>query len=421
MTSLSVLWLSVVILLRTSNSQLNEICVNPEDSCLNSKGLIESHLNILYNSGKYRETCNKFATNYKPSNFKENLIFLPHVSGISDRFVGMTTVFVLSLATGRKFQLGNMPELNGFEQTFDFPYPDMARRVTKPAIISKLREKGMNSLPSRLYYRPPNSILVNAISDDSLLLSETFVSQAFNYSNIDIFISTNRGLTIRAFDVSKYTNTLAGLGLTRETAFGCAFNHMFKPKPHIFAPLVSILSKMADPNRLGLRIAIHIRSGDNVLNNNKSIELDWFKTYFECAMELEEDMLLTEEDNEDKKVTWFLFSDSISLRQQAVARYGDKVVTALDVPVEHSAKEMVCPLRNCVSDEGFSTAVAEWWLLGHADYIVASLYSGFGKSAAMRGFKQDSLYFTHRGDTKGCLNTRKYASTQGLGTILAGI
>lgn len=93
---------------------------------------------------------------------------------------------------------------------------------------------------------------------------------------------------------------------------------------------------------------------------------------------------------------WLLVTDSATLRKEAVAHYGEKFITNPHLKIEHSSKESsVCKGNqpNCqVSNEGFTTAAAEWWLLSYARYHVISLYSGFGRSAAFHSLYPHSIY-----------------------------
>jgi hypothetical protein len=351
-------------------------------------------LSKLNGDSKYalHQHCGIFADKYKSFESQEKMVYMPPTSGISDRFLGLGSVFMLSLVTNRKFHMGNMPETIGFNFTFDFPKKDMAVNVYDARKIKVFRYPGRP-----LSVLMGNDVLVNAKDPESLyLLSEEFSEIVLNRSYEWVYICSNRGITIPAFSLPEYNRRLSQYGLTTSTTFGCALNYLFKPKPEIFVPLLPIMREMAKPERRGLRIAIQIRTNDNVLLGNEHVPLKTFKMFFECARRVEQ--IAVRDHPPGTQATWFLFSDSASIRAQASALYGEKVVTALNVTIEHSAKEKVCRGERCVSDVGFSTAVAEWWLLGEMDYMVASANSGFGKTAAMRGFLRDRLYFTFRRD-----------------------
>lgn len=94
------------------------------------------------------------------------------------------------------------------------------------------------------------------------------------------------------------------------------------------------------------------------------------------------------------------------LRLAAVEQYGrSKVITALNVTLDHSAKERsVCRRGDCTVDtNSFMTAAAEWWLLGEADYHVITKNSGYGRSAGFRSLNRDRIYSIHSGrQSKSC-------------------
>ena len=49
-----------------------------------------------------------------------------------------------------------------------------------------------------------------------------------------------------------------------------------------------------------------------------------------------------------------------------------------------------------VSSNGFTSAAAEWWMLGYAHYHVITLYSGFGRSGAYRTLEAERMYTIHQ-------------------------
>ena len=409
------------VIVGLSNSEYSQ------DSCSNSNSssdvsTVMNLLRILNYEERYKQHCSSLLTNYTPTD-NHTITFLPHVSGISDRFVGMATTLVLAFATNRRFLLGNMPELIDMATAFDVSRNISRDDVSDVSIISALRENGMIGTGWHMFPTSDNKIaIVNAIGDDKYLLSKPFQDIAFNKHINVLYVSTNRGLTIRAFGVQAYKKNLNAMGLTPLTAFGCALGYMFAPKPDIFIPLLPVMQKMVSPESPNdISIAIHIRTDDNVLNHGQSIDMSAYTSYFDCARSVEK-MVLQGKLGSVSRVKWYLFTDSVALRRQAAKKYRGKVVTSLDVPVEHTAKEKICPLESCVSQSGFSSAVAEWWLLGEADYIVASLYSGFGKSSAARAFHLHNTFFTFPGNKQDCLLSRNYFNNmRGLGRDLAGI
>jgi hypothetical protein len=164
--------------------------------------------------------------------------------------------------------------------------------------------------------------------------------------------------------------------------------------------------QMTKPDPSVLKISIQVRSGDQVWGSNANTHnpadgdamLAGLNRFFSCAEQIEK-FVLEENPGKYSSVLWFLATDSKTLRHAASAHYGSKVVTALHTHLEHSGKEQsVCTAGEAcvVSDLGFNTAAAEWWLLGYADYHVITLYSGFGRSGAFRTLSTDRIYTVHQ-------------------------
>jgi hypothetical protein len=208
------------------------------------------------------------------------------------------------------------------------------------------------------------------------------------------------------FENQHYVQRLGETKLNPYTAFGCLLNYLVQPRKEIFLPMYDQFHQMTNPDPSVLKISIQVRSGDQVWGSNGNAHnaadgeamLAGMNRFFSCAEQIEKFVL---KDNPGKysSVLWFLATDSKALRHAAAAHYGGKVVTALHTHLEHSGKEQsVCTAGEAcvVSDLGFNTAAAEWWLLGYADYHVITLYSGFGRSGAFRTLSTDRIYTVHQ-------------------------
>jgi hypothetical protein len=199
-------------------------------------------------------------------------------------------------------------------------------------------------------------------------------------------------------------------GLTAENAFGCVLNFLMAPKPSIFAPFAPQLNLMT--NHSILRIGIQIRGGDKLLMSNgiHTVNIDDYMSFFVCAHQIEAWARYP-----GQEVVWFLMTDSMAIRQEAKKKFGDKLTVAINAVIEHTSKEdNVCKVNCTVSDRGFSDAAAEWWMFGYADYFVVTKYSGYGRSAAMRGMKRTHIYTVMHGRQK--LNCHQHGGTS-LGVI----
>jgi hypothetical protein len=339
-------------------------------------------------------------------------------SGLSDRFVGIATVFLLSLITNRLFLLGNMPELLPLELPYELRHPQISRSIPSH-LIPFLRENKEN--PGGSFYADhssPKSFIVNAIGAGEFLLTNDTINRISDSNYTDLYVVSNRGRTISMFEKKYLKKKLSSLGLTKSSAFGCALRYLFRPRPKVFVPLRPTLEALTLPDTI--KIAIHIRTHDGVLVHGNKIKFENYASYFRCAEQIEEFAVQAT----NQKVVWVFFTDSIELRHKVLKKFGsEKIRVATDVPVEHSAKEMVCPFQTCVSETGFNTAAAEWWSVGLADYHVVGIQGGYGKSAVMRTGRLNSTYLIYPDQTPeetSCVRKR-YAKTKEIKLAFAGI
>lgn len=358
---------------------------------------------------------------------KPKLISIPHVSGLSDRFVGIATIFLLSLITNRLFLLGNIPELIPLESVYSLRFPQMTHYITDSKMIPFMRENKINRQATIIEYDSYNNnnnnnnpLIINSIGDGEFLLLDSTISRMENLNISNIYVVSNRGRSIAMFDHPYLKYKLSKLGLKKSTAFGCALRYIFKPRPEIFLPILPTLETLVKPNVI--KIAIHIRTHDGVLVYGNKINFNNYASYFTCAKQIEE-FSNSKKKEEKKEVVWLLFTDSIELRKKALKRYGNKLQTTIDVPIEHSAKEMICPGQTCVSNEGFQIAAAEWWSLGLADYHIIGIQGGYGKTALMRAGRLNSTYLIYPDQTleQTKCSRKKYARVSEIKIAYAGV
>lgn len=302
---------------------------------------------------------------------------------------------MIAYLTNRTFQIGDRSPLPRIEDVFISPHINWSRPSEPEWIIEPLKfranPRNYNSsvLDSHEYYA------VNTIEDYKLLdrLLRFDLNEIMNKEAWTTLISINRGKTIRMFENQKHITRLNATGLTPSTAFGCIVNYLIKPKPEVFLPVLDQLHTMATLTPDTLKIGIQIRTGDRTMGNSHHAPVDDYAGFFNCAKEIEHFALTA--NPQYKKAIWYLITDLKSVREDAVAKFGDKILTSVNVHIEHSSKEeSVCKNGNCgnVTLYGFSTAAAEWWMFSMADYFVISEYSGFGRSAAMHSLKTSSIY-----------------------------
>lgn len=343
-------------------------------------------------------------------------------TGLADRVIGIVSICMFAMLSGRAFQISHRSPLIDLQAVFTSKHIDWIRPVPSPEeenwIIlplkhdARIRNYNESILSLKEYYA------VNTIDDwrlqDKFLRQHLHALLPQDYSTI--FMVMNRGKTIRMFENVHHRKQLVeDYKLSAETAFGCLVHYLFQPRPQIFHHVQEVFqpvlhaAKSIGHDGTGkepiLLIGIQIRTGDPTLARSAEhhINLDHYHAFFDCARQIEAFAMNSTKSSNNSSQTryssskWFLVSDSIVLRQEAVKRFGaDKILTSLQIPVEHSAKESsVCKdgSTGCtVSNAGFEAATAEWWLFSFTRYQVISQYSGYGRSAGMLSMHPNSIY-----------------------------
>ena len=334
-------------------------------------------------------------------------------SGIADRLAGCITVFYYALLTGRAFlEHTAMPGQIPFEAAYSSPHIDW--RTTEHH--SKL-------LPS---HRPGEVGLPNTKGDSFQhynILNPEFDSsrgdifRIFSHGNLSnlgidkdiVFITTNRATSVRLFENPYHGQQLRKIGLTPETAFGCAIHFLFKPLPEVVKLLIPTMHLLAQRPSIG----IHLRVGDHAFQESHVAQVEEFANYFDCAKEVEQAFFVKAED-----VVWLLLSDSKDLRRQASEFYGDKVHILSTDNVEHSYGMQVDAPR--ASLDSFRAAVSEHWVMGFTDVHIVDKDSGFGLTAAMRTYETNHIFVLGHGEKKQC-QRRNAAFLLDIGIVRAGI
>ena len=127
-------------------------------------------------------------------------------------------------------------------------------------------------------------------------------------------------------------------------------------------------------------IAIQIRIGTNNTSFDPFVDEDKdVPKFWNCA-----ETLLKSKAHSGSSWKLFLATDSISVKQNAVERFG-KDLLFFDGPIVHSGNEQVTDeTGKGRSQDGLLKVVVDWWLLGEAQYMFRSRQSTFGRSATVR-------------------------------------
>ncbi|KAI8385809.1 hypothetical protein BD560DRAFT_384425 [Blakeslea trispora] len=318
--------------------------------------------------------------------------------GLADRMGGMISTFFYALLTDRAYLL-NWAALNPLplETIWERPHIEWSH---DPAEMEALFTDNTNPL---LGYQK-----VDLLNRKYKNLTATLFPDGGNTDFNDLWNGTyietrsNRGYIIRTFQLSqRYRKALNAIGLTKENAFRCITNFLFRPTigSRRFLNAYKRLFEMKSV----LSIGIQIRTDDNALANPQYDvnSLDKWAHFFKCAGEL----AAFKKEAHHSHVVFFLVTDSAHLRnefanlnhrRELLSQYfGDQigpisstVVTGL--PIEHIepdqiAKYIDVEVHKEVNLErmrpGVNSAYMENWLLGETQYRVISI-QGYGKMAS---------------------------------------
>lgn len=369
-------------------------------------------------------------------------------------------MLMVAMLTDRVFQMSKRGFLPSLESAFLAPNLQWSRPADPDWTLEPLRETAVVRNYNLSIQESHSYYAVNLISDNRLydnLLRNGCPFLHASESRDTVFTVNNRGRIGRMFENPAYKERLIQMGLTPRTAFGCLLNYLIQPRPEIFLPVFDQFTAMTDPDPGVLKISIHIRAGDHVLlpesrgempTSDAYAALEHYHWFFTCAAQIEEWVLADAPPGKYRKAVWYLASDSHAIRRAAVDIFGaEKVVTSLDCRIEHTSKENFdCGMRHSasddaarqsttsmdsssdsargspvygtprphgpgsqdlhttcpVSDEGFNTAAAEWWMLGYADYHVVTLSSGYGRAGAFRTGNRNNIYTIYRDQETLC-------------------
>ncbi|KAK4699079.1 hypothetical protein P7C70_g7187, partial [Phenoliferia sp. Uapishka_3] len=293
--------------------------------------------------------------------------------GLGDRLLGMTSAFFFGLITNRAF-LAEWQTPVPLEIVFDSPFidwsfssftsdqdPVLSNWSSKAADLDIIHfnKDAIDATFGKTSWAPPPSTRMTKGMEMRDL--------AFQSPWIRLF--TNRGMIYRSFSYSHLQNRVAKLKLKPLKAFSCILNYLFRPKPEALGFISDYSSVFALPSVFS--IGVQIRTGDASMKDpdyDATNTVDVHSAFFKCADQLAETYALP-----DQKILYYLVTDSMHLRDDAIRKFGDKVVVT-GAGIEHIHQ------RSGHAD-GVFNAVLEEWILAKTDYRVITQDSGFGKLA----------------------------------------
>jgi hypothetical protein len=250
--------------------------------------------------------------------------------------------------------------------------------------------------------------------DTALILANTTASRR-------IIFQSNRGNIYNLLKRPPAALEAAeALGTAPEVGVYCAFHYLFRPRPEVLDIMRPLMPSLHGAPGV-VRIGIHIRVGDRGFSFNTQTEVDsdaYLGKFFECAADIEARLVPKlppqPQQQHPPKVLWYLISDSLSLKQSAARKYGDKLVWA-----DH--KPMHIGIANDVNDiahhgpEAVQLAVADVLSLSLCQFFILSHDSGMGKLAALLSHTEHEgrVFVTSHGGCKAVGDEELANSNQG--------
>jgi len=349
--------------------------------------------------GRWQEQYTAFHRKMENSPNKKYLILDAWKNGWGDRLTQIVSGFYIALLSGRSFKI------TGIELEDIFEKPNIDWSISKEEL--ELLEKE-NSI-KKLYYT----------EFDKEQWNEGFLYTNFtsNYEDVKgLIYRIQNGKLQRIFENLFHKQQLYEMGIRPDTAFGCAFEYLFKPKPEVIDIVKDAYEEMkikrdyylghntqysSENNYLPvndelepLRIGLQLRLGDNTFSETGSficaenvLLFNQIKQFFDCAEELEADILEKPfEKNQNRlsmaspkkkrDVYWLLLTDCKILREKAKEKWPGKVITITDKSINH--------IEKTENKEAIGLAFAEHWLFGEMDYHIVTTSSSYGRTAALR-------------------------------------
>ncbi|KAL0074714.1 hypothetical protein J3Q64DRAFT_1777345 [Phycomyces blakesleeanus] len=325
--------------------------------------------------------------------------------GLADRMSGMISTFFFALITDRAY-LANWAEGNPIplELLFDRPNVDWS---FDPKEISNLFTGEKDSLLGMEQV----DLLNQKYPGMGSIMFRDGPTQDFNalWNASYIEVRSNRGYIVRTFQMSSvYPERLESIGLTKENAFGCLADYMFRPTVGS-RRFLNAYKQMFEMNSI-LSIGLQIRTDDNALANPQHDDnsLEKWNHFMICANQLAS----VHKQPHHKRVVYFLVTDSLKLRDEFVSMnedpalaekyigtgHKDTTTVISGLPIEHIEPAQIAKyidveipkeINRARMTPGVSSALMENWMLGYTNYRVISP-QGYGKLAAFHSKSDNS-------------------------------
>lgn len=352
-------------------------------------------VNILEPRSTQHQSCGHWQQAYTAKHARilagideRRIVVAAGISGLADTLTGAVTVFYFALLTGRAFlwhiQADGKRNPKMLEAAYIKPNIDWSVYNDSYAVRAHGTEQ------DTLYLKFDSTDSTPAIRHLRNMFRHGNLSHVGSNFSV-IHVQAASGLVYDLFHNSYYSTYLHSLGLRPETAFGCALNYLVDINPSRLARYQTILTKLASPQIF--TVGIQVRVGDHIFTQQeRGINFTAFSSYFTCASKL------SSLAPHGKEVVWFLVSDSYEVRKAAALQYGERLVADVSAQLGHFSNPT---LRTGSRTDTVVHAMVENWLFAYCHVFVVPRMSGFGRTAALRSLRWNSVYYHDDACTSG--------------------
>jgi len=318
-------------------------------------------------------------------------------SGLADRLVGLLTGFWSAVLSRRAFVLTDWWTFRDVHVRLSDALENFHINLTLPDHLEQLIRTD-NSSYTYFDYVNAEEPLLSIKRETNKTRGD--VQTLFSNSIPLIVFESNRG---NIYNLLK-SRADHFPGMAPEDGVFCAFHYLFRPRPEVLEMTPRpILHTLHDESLV--KIGLQIRLGDRGFSFETASSVEgnpYVGKFFDCAADIAG--RVTTSYNDSRRVVTFLISDSLSLKQSAVQKYGG---AGKNLFIDTTHKPMHVGISNDVNDLekhgplAMQTALLDVLAFSLCDFFVISHDSGIGKLGALLSpfTHQDRVFVT---DENGC-------------------
>jgi hypothetical protein len=346
-------------------------------------------------------------------------------SGVGDRLTGMITQLYLAILSDRaltEVTYGNLASFNAActSNFINLTHPE----ILPEHLLTPLKHdyRGDHAYDARFVNTSHYVALYTVNKTPSSWQNGNLSSLPEQNHGIPYVIGTsNRGRTFVIANNAYHKSHFWNMGIRPETAFMCGAFFLCMPNAAVQRMYQRYWDILRDAT--ALKIGINVRIGEHVYSGEVEYNatvgratIDSASGYFDCATKLEEEFALP-----GQKVIWLIISDSLLLRQAAVATYGSKVLTDLERKPVHTDCQRFSP-SECTKeavDLAMVHSIGQMYTFSMADYHILPGSRGFGRLGAWLSGRWNNLYELQ--DAKSSCDPREPTTQSASSRHMAGV